>query len=76
MSVTIPRTTVPTVPIHQVKHLSTHAKALWSAWQKGLPVSEEAWEDCLARLRVPYVPLDAYKEELRRNGWLAGEVQG
>lgn len=36
-TVEIPRTTVPTVPIYQVKNLSTHAKVVWSAWQIGLP---------------------------------------
>ncbi|WP_330282023.1 hypothetical protein [Streptomyces sp. NBC_00588] len=70
-TVEIPRTTVPTVPIYQVKNLSTHAKVVWSAWQIGLPLTEEAWEDYLAKMRVPYVPLDACKAELRRNGWIA-----
>lgn len=69
-TVQIPRTTVPTVPIHQVKYLSLHAKVVWSAWHIGLPVTEEAWEDYLARMRVPYISLDECKDELRRNGWL------
>lgn len=65
---TIPRTTVP---IYKVKHLSTHAKALWSAWHTGLSISDEAWEDYLASVRAPYVSLEACKEELKASGWIA-----
>lgn len=65
---TIPRTTVP---IYKVKHLSLHAKVVWSAWQIGLPVTEDAWEDYLASVRAPYVSLEACKEELKASGWIA-----
>lgn len=68
---TVPRTTVPTVSIHQVKHLSEHAKALWTAWHRGISLSDEAWEDYLASVRAPYVPLEDIKAELRRSGWIA-----
>lgn len=70
-TVAIPRTTVPTVPIRQVKHLSEHSKVAWTAWHRGIPLSDEVWEDYLASMGVPYFPLEDCKAELRRSGWIA-----
>ncbi|MFG3588071.1 hypothetical protein [Streptomyces sp. NPDC047990] len=68
MSNKIPRTTAS---IHHVSNLSDHAKAAWMVWSKGISLSEEAWEDYLVSVKVPYFPLEDCMDELRRNGWLA-----
>ncbi|MFH8716233.1 hypothetical protein [Streptomyces zaomyceticus] len=67
-TVRIPRTTTN---IHQAKNLSKHAKAVWTLWDKGISISEEAWEGYLSAMRVRWFPLEDVTEELRRNGWIA-----
>jgi hypothetical protein len=64
----IPRTTAR---IDHVPGLSKHAKAAWTVWQKGISISEEAWEDYLVSMKVPYFPLEECMDELRRTGWIA-----
>ncbi|MFC7980226.1 hypothetical protein ACFUT3_33980 [Streptomyces cinereoruber] len=66
--VRIPRTTAN---INQAKNLSKHATAVWQAWEKGFPISDEIWEDYLSASRVRWFPLEDALEELRVNGWIA-----
>lgn len=58
------------LPIWQVRDLSFPAKMTWLAFHAGIPVSDEAWRDYLAKMGQQYVSTDQCVSELKASGWM------